>query len=88
MNIICHHCRNSEISEEAEEIIKGLLQLNPNRRFTATQVRQRLDVLLKKNILLSSDRHVPEFFVDYTPSSSSVPIRKSSKTRATVKVIV
>lgn len=61
-------CRNSEVSEEAEQIIKGLLQLNADRRFTATQVRVRLESLLKRNTSQSSDRAVPEFHVDQTPT--------------------
>lgn len=30
---------NNEISKDAEQIIRGLLQLNPEKRLTATQVR-------------------------------------------------
>lgn len=50
---------NSDISIEAEQIIQGLLQLNAERRLTATKVRQRLERLIKSKTS-SSDRIVPD----------------------------
>lgn len=73
-------CRNSEVSEESEQIIKGLLQLNPERRFTATQVRQRLEMVLKRNTYQSSDRTVPGYSGEpTTPPSKMPPLQMSNR---------
>lgn len=56
--------RNCEISKDAEQIIKGLLQLNPEKRLTATQVREKLKVIIDGNSgIYNVDRIVPEYLL-------------------------
>lgn len=78
-------CRNSEVSDESEQIVRGLLQLDPNNRFTATQTRNRVESLLKRSSRPSSDRAVPEFndATTTTESTTATPLgsRKLTKSR-------
>lgn len=53
--------RNSEMSKATETIIKGLLQLNPEKRLTATQVREQLKAIIDlHNGIGNKDHLVPE----------------------------
>lgn len=91
--IFIHIYSNTEVSDESEQIVRGLLQLNPERRFTATQTRNRVGALLKRNTYPSSDRAVPELNEDVPtmtqsttlPTGTPLSSRKPPKTR-TVKV--
>lgn len=50
------------MSKTTEQIIKGLLQLNPEKRLTATQVRDQLKAILDSNSgARNTDHLVPEF---------------------------
>ncbi|XP_031626741.1 serine/threonine-protein kinase 40-like [Contarinia nasturtii] len=52
---------NCEISKATEGIIKGLLQLNPAKRLTATQVREQLKAIIDShNGVGNTDHLVPE----------------------------
>lgn len=49
------------MSKATEQIIKGLLQLNPEKRLTATQVREHLKAIIDShNGVRNSDHLVPE----------------------------
>lgn len=59
------------MSKATEHIIKGLLQLNPEKRLTATQVREHLKVILfPKNM----DHLVPEMTVNSDDSSHQATV--------------
>lgn len=51
--------RHSDISHESDKLIKGLLQLNPRQRFTATQVREQLEAILDRELPSPWERIVP-----------------------------
>lgn len=57
--------RNSEVSPESQSLIKGLLQLKTDRRLTATQVRDRIELIFASNpVLRSTDQCVPKMKCD------------------------
>lgn len=60
------------MSKGTEHIIKGLLQSNPEKRLTATQVREQLKVIL---FPCNTDHLVPEMSMNTDESSfqSTVP---------------
>lgn len=64
---------NHEVSKDAEHIIRGLLQLNPEKRLTATQVRDNIKVIIDSYADVQDvDRLVPEMGApDDSPSSHS-----------------
>lgn len=78
-------CRNCEVSNEAEHIVKELLQLNPEHRLTATQVREKLKAIIDSNASVQDvDRIVPQIpFNDDEAMASSfgdaVSIRDKSR---------
>lgn len=83
---LCLFGRNAEVSDGSERIIKGLLQLDAEKRLTATQVRERVEALLKRNVNQSSDRTVPSYHEEEIPSSpghditvDQAPVRDTSK---------
>lgn len=50
------------MSKATEQIIKGLLQLNPEKRLTATEVREKLKAIIDGNsVIRDTDHLVPEF---------------------------
>lgn len=51
-------CRNFEMSKATEQIIKGLLQLNPEKRLTATQVREQLKAIIDGHSISRSIDHL------------------------------
>lgn len=51
------------MSKATEHIIKGLLQLNPEKRLTATQVRDQLKAIIDGSVQQSTDHLVPEFTI-------------------------
>lgn len=53
--------RNCEMSKATEQMIKDLLQINPEKRLTATQVRMHLKVIIDShNCVENTDHLVPE----------------------------
>lgn len=49
------------MSKATEQMIKGLLQINPEKRLTATQVRKQLKVIIDShNCVQNTDHLVPE----------------------------
>lgn len=65
---------NNEVSKDAEQIIRGLLQLNPEKRLTATQVRENIKSIIDSYAGVQDvDRLVPDLGVsdDLLSSHSS-----------------
>lgn len=56
--------RNSEISPKTEEIVKGLLHLNPEKRLTASQVKEKLKIIINASVVQNMDSVVPELVDD------------------------
>lgn len=78
---------NSDISIEAEQIIKGLLQLNAERRLTATKVRQRLERIIESaSAVPNSDRIVPDVRTDTRGNAKVDQTRRIFKSRNSTKV--
>lgn len=73
------------MSTASEQIIKGLLQLNTEKRLTATQVREQLKAIIDShNIVRNTDHLVPEIEVntdDTTPQTppSETPFKEKWK---------
>lgn len=63
--IFCFSISNNEVSKDAEQIIRGLLQLNPEKRLTATQVRDNIKATIDSYAGVQDvlDRLVPEIGV-------------------------
>lgn len=78
--------RNSEISPKTEEIIKGLLQLSPERRITASQVKEKLNVLINASVIQNTDGVVPELVDDEEIQRKVSSARQILKTRHSIKV--
>lgn len=79
--------RNCEMSKSTEYIIKGLLQLNPGKRLTATQVREQLKAIIDSHNGVGNDDHlVPELDMDvvdnshYSTSPPATPFNEKTKT--------
>lgn len=70
--------RNSDVSFDSQALIKGLLQLKADRRLTATQVRQKLELIIAgKPSSINVDQLVPALPGD---------VPKCNKPKSTVKV--
>lgn len=60
-------------------MIKDLLQINPEKRLTATQVRERLKVIIDAhNCAPSTDHLVPEFETN-NDDDNSLPLSPTEK---------
>lgn len=60
------------MSKATEQIIKGLLQLNPEKRLTATQVRVHLKAIIESQTgIRNTDHLVPEMVSTNTNDSTS-----------------
>lgn len=80
--------RNSDISEEAEQIIKGLLQLSPEQRLTASQVRDKLKLIIDCKSVKDTDRLVPDINDDAAVPKSSATSKRYLKTKQSTKVCI
>lgn len=81
------------MSKPTEQMIKDLLQINPEKRLTATQVREQLKVIIDShNSVQNTDHLVPELDSSNDDGDSShllSPTEKSykEKWRKVMKVI-
>lgn len=81
------------MSKPTEQMIKDLLQINPEKRLTATQVREQLKVIIDShNSVQNTDHLVPELDSSNDDGGSShllSPTEKSykEKWRKVMKVI-
>lgn len=63
------------MSKATEQIIKGLLQLNPEKRLTATQVREQLKAIIDSHSgVRNTDHLVPEIEVNNDDDSPQLLI--------------
>lgn len=63
------------MSKATEQIIKGLLQLNPEKRLTATEVREQLKAIIDSHSgVRNTDHLVPEIEVNNDDDSVQLPI--------------
>lgn len=71
--LCCNSYRNCEISKATEQIIKGLLQLNPEKRLTATQVRVQLKAIIDASLnVRTTDHLVPEIDINNDDLNHSI----------------
>lgn len=76
------------MSKATEQIIKGLLQLNPEKRLTATQVREQLKAIIdSQSAVRNTDHLVPEMEVNNDDSSPQLPTTETPFKNKWKKVI-
>lgn len=78
--------RNSEITPKTEEIIKGLLQLSPERRLTALQVKEKLKILINASVIQNTDGVVPVLVDDEDIQKKASSERPILKAKHSIKV--
>lgn len=60
------------MSKATEQIIKGLLQLNPEKRLTATQVREHLKAIIDSHSGIGNTDHmVPEMSMNASANANT-----------------
>lgn len=68
------------MSKATEQMIKDLLQINPEKRLTATQVRQQLKLIIDShNCVQNTDHLVPELECNNDDDDLLSPTEKSYK---------
>lgn len=77
MEFVFH--RNCEMSKATEQMIKDLLQINPEKRLTATQVREHLKVIIDShNCVQNTDHLVPELD-SHNDDGETLPLSATEK---------
>lgn len=76
------HFRHSDISHESDKLIKGLLQLNPKQRLTATQVREQLETILERELPIPWERTVPGTHNSYSTATAVDPVQVTKSVRS------
>lgn len=68
--------RNSDVSYESQGLIRGLLQLKADRRLTATQVREKLEIIIAgKPKVVNMDQFVPTMPCDAKKPKSKTSVK-------------
>lgn len=69
---VSHLHRTFEVSKDAEQLVVGMLQADPDKRSTAAQVREKIQAMIDSHCDVRLDRAVPDYVqMPATPSTSA-----------------